>query len=88
MENGSENRATKFSVEQEQRFQTRFEEGYDLIDSEYIHWLEINHPDSVPADRQMPIPNPKSSAGVSEDSPTLVDVFSSVQPLSPHTIII
>ena len=51
MVNGDENTVTEFSIEQEQRFQTRFEEGYDLMDSEYLRWLEINHPDSVPADR-------------------------------------
>ena len=53
MENGDENTVTEFSIEQEQRFQTRFEEGYDLMDSEYLRWLEINHPDSVPADKHM-----------------------------------
>ena len=61
MENGDENIATEFSIEQEQRFQTRFEEGYDLMDSEYLRWLEINHPDSVPADRHMLVLAPESS---------------------------
>ena len=83
MENGDENTVTEFSVEQEQRFQTRFEEGYDLVDPEYLRWLEINHPDSVPADRHMLVLAPESSAGVSEDNPTLTDVFSFVQLSSP-----
>ena len=82
MENGDENTVTEFSVEQEERFQERFE-GYDLIDPEYLRWLEINHSDSIPADRHMLVLAPESSADVSEDNPTLTDVFSFVQPSSP-----
>ena len=47
MENGDENTVTEFSIKQEQRFQTRSEEWYDLMDSKYLRWLEINHPDLV-----------------------------------------
>ena len=47
MENGDENTITEFSIKQEQRFQTRSEEWYDLMDSKYLRWLEINHPDLV-----------------------------------------
>ena len=85
MENGDENTVTEFFIEQEQRFQARFEEGCDLMDSEYLHWLEINHPDSVPADRHMLVLAPESSRGVSKDNSTLTDVFSYVQPSSPLT---
>ena len=46
------------------------------MDSEYLCWLEINHPDSVPADRHI-------LGGVSEDNP---DVFSFVQPSSQLTM--
>ena len=84
MENGDENTFTEFSVEQEERFRERFEEGYDLIDPEHLRWLEINHPNSIPADRHMLVLAPESSADVSEDNPTLTDVlFSFVQPSSP-----
>ena len=86
VENGDENTVTEFSIEQEQRFQTRFEEGNDLMDSEYLCWLEINYLDSVPADRHMLVLAPESSGGVSEDNPTLTDVFSYVQPSSPLTV--
>ena len=86
MENGGENTITEFSIEQEQHFRTRFEGGYDLMDPEHLHWLEINHPDSVPADRHMLVLAPESSGGVSEDSRTLTDVFSFVQPSSPLTM--
>lgn len=82
-ENGDENTVTGFSIEQEQRFQTRFEEGYDLMDSEYLCWLEKDHPDSVPADRHMLVLAPESSGGMIEDNPTLTGVFSYVQPSSP-----
>ena len=82
MENGDENTFTEFSVEQEERFRERFEEGYDLIDPEHLRWLEINHPDSIPADRHMLVLAPESSADVSEDNPTLTDVLDS--PLCSH----
>ena len=82
MENGDENTVTEFSVEQEEHFRARFE-GYDLIDPEYLRWLEINHLDSIPADRHILVLAPESSADVSEDNPTLTDVFSFVQPSSP-----
>ena len=85
VENGVDNTATEFSMEQEQRFRERFEEEYDLIDPEYLRWLEINHPDRVPADRHLLVFAP-DSAGVSEDNPTLSNVFSFVQPSSPLTM--
>ncbi len=37
------------SPEQECRFQTRYEEGWDLYDPEYARWLEVNHPTCVRA---------------------------------------
>ena len=77
MENGDT--ITRFPTGQEQCFETRFEEGYHLMDPEYLHWLEINHPDSVPAETH-------ASGGVSEDSPTHTDVLSFVQPSSPLTM--
>ena len=36
-----------FSVEEELRYAHRFEEGYDLFDSRYEAWLEVNHPEIV-----------------------------------------
>ena len=33
-----------FSLEQEQLFQRRYEEKYDLLDPTYQQWLMINHP--------------------------------------------
>ena len=83
LENGDKNTVIEFSSKQEQLFQTRLEKGYDLIDSEYLRWLQINHPDSVPADRHMLVLALESSGSVSEDNPTLTDVFLFVQPLSP-----
>ena len=80
MENGDENTATEFSIEQEHLFRTRFKEGYDLLDPEYLHWLKINHPDSVQAVTS------ESSARVNENDTTLADEFSFVQPLSPLTM--
>ena len=36
-----------FTEEQEVRFATRYEEGYDLHDDDYASWLAINHPEAV-----------------------------------------
>ena len=43
-ENNKENR------EQNQLFQTRFEEGYDVPDPDYLEWLCLHPPDSLPED--------------------------------------
>ena len=40
-----------FTPEQEEKFQRRHEEGYDIYDPIYINWLELNHPESLPPDR-------------------------------------
>ena len=37
-----------FTPEQEIVFERRYEENYDLYDTEYVSWLEINHPEAVP----------------------------------------
>jgi len=33
-----------FTLEQEQKYQRRYEEGFDLPDKQYEAWLKINHP--------------------------------------------
>ena len=41
----------KFSIEQEESFQKRFDEGYNLyIDPNYVEWLAVNHPEALPDD--------------------------------------
>ena len=35
-----------------------YEEDYDLYDSEYVSWLEVNHPEAVPVDRYSLITRP------------------------------
>ena len=45
-----------FSAEQQQCFQTRYEEGYDIPDPEYLQWLAIHHPESVSADQHGQVP--------------------------------
>ena len=57
--------------EKEELYQKRFEEGYDIYDSEYLEWLENNHPESVPADRY-------SLVSASEQQPSVSDFFSYV----------
>ena len=33
----------------EQLYQKRFKEGYDIYDEEYVKWLMVNHPNDVPS---------------------------------------
>ena len=34
----------------EQLYQKRYEEGYDIYDEEYVKWLMANHPNNVPSE--------------------------------------
>ena len=74
-----------FSIEEELRFSTRYEEGYDLYDEKYEAWLKLHHPeasnkiskDGIPADPVTPLtrsasfmPSPSTSSHVSSDQPS------------------
>ena len=72
-----------FSEEQEQLYQRRYDEGYDLMDPQYLQWLEIHHPDSVPAAKTKLVPAPSYDQDLNQQS--LADVFSFVPPTSPVT---
>lgn len=37
----------QFTAEEEQRFQTRYEEGYDIPDPRYDQWLQRKHPQAL-----------------------------------------
>ena len=71
-----------FSAEQQQCFQTRYEEGYDIPDPEYLQWLAIHHPESVSADQHGQVPPTDPSKMES-----LTDLFSLVDPLHPLTVL-
>ena len=57
----------------------RYEEGYDLMNSQYLQWLELHHPDSVRANKDIVIP-------VDLNQQSLADMFSFVIPSSPVTV--
>ena len=59
----------KDDIEQHWLFQTRFEEGYDLPDTDYLEWLRVHHPESLPED---PLPDNRKYS--------LADDFSSIDP--------
>ena len=66
-----------FSPEDKQRFQTRYEEGFDLFnDPEYITWLEINHPDALPVNDPLTTDPFESS---------MTDFFPDVSPMEEMT---
>ena len=57
-----------FTIEQELKYATRFEEGYDLVDEA---WLKINHPESArPGDTHQTLNNSLPSVGTSSLSPS------------------
>ena len=37
----------EFSTAEECKYQTRFENGYDLPDERYIQWLQLRHPSAA-----------------------------------------
>ena len=66
--------SSTFTPEQLEQFQVRYE-GFDVYeDSDYLQWLEINHPDALPADRY-------SLQSVTQLS--LTEHFSGVTPITP-----
>jgi len=38
-----------FTIEQEQRYARRYEEGFDVRDEHYEAWLKVNHPEHTRA---------------------------------------
>ena len=70
----------------EQLYQKRFEEGYDIYDEEYAKWLMINHPNDVPSEwlteasssSKMPTTTPASQPDKSTKSDKIVLNYSSV----------
>jgi hypothetical protein len=79
-----------FTLEQSRRYQTRYEEGYDVGgDVDYINWLKLNHPETVPVNetvagndslRQTALAETNDADGSSDVS--LAQHFSYVSPLS------
>ena len=56
-------------MEETSKFQRRFEEGYDVPDARYEHWLEVYHPEAKLSNEGSGY-NPLSQASVSSDSST------------------
>ena len=54
-----------FTNEQVERFQHRYEEGFDLFDQDYYHWLKAHHSDSVPTEIQTDSSNTLNSISLS-----------------------
>ena len=64
-----------FSEEQVILFENRFKEGYNLfIDQDYVHWLELHHPEALPPDRY---------DLTSAENNSLTELFSDITPESP-----
>ena len=73
----AESSPVEFSVEQEELFQRRFNEGYNLfIDPNYVGWLTINHPEALP-----------DSAPTNNYGDSLIAHFSDVTPETPLEVI-
>ena len=75
---GSKPSVDVFTPEQLRRFQIRYEEGFNVYtDPDYVKWLELYHPESLPSDRYALIP----AEIVTTEFSTLADHFSSVVPM-------
>ena len=59
--NGDDNNPT-FSIEEELRYATRFEEGYHIPDPKYEAWLRLNHPTVVSSKPSVLKKTPSSSS--------------------------
>ena len=72
---------TSFMDDQLELFEKRLEEGYDLfVDADYVHWLEMHHPEALPPDRY-------TLTSVDDDVATsVVEEFTSITPETPVTI--
>ena len=68
---------TAFSDEREERFERRYQEGYDLPDPLYEEWLKRHHPESSQATLP-PLP--------SEQELSLSEQFAEVSPLTPVAV--
>ena len=50
-ESGDSSNGCDFSPETLERFETRYENGYDIFsDKEYVAWLQVYHPEDAPTD--------------------------------------
>jgi len=45
----AERNQPSFTIEQEQRYARRYEEGFDVRDEHYEAWLKQNHPEHTTA---------------------------------------
>ena len=85
----------------EQLYQKRFAEGYDIYDEEYVQWLMANHPNDVPrkwltkasASAMMPATTTASQTDKSIKSDKIFLNYSSVyealnRPRKDHKLII
>ena len=72
-----------FTAEQIEKFETRYSNGYDLlIDNDYVSWLKINHPESLPGNLSLSgsvtTPSNKNEAPDRKDSESLTPVTQSL----------
>ena len=81
--NGDDNNPT-FSVEEELRYATRFEEGYDIPDPKYEAWLRLNHPTGV-SSKPSVLKDTPSSSSPSFSSPTPTPTPTPTQQHTPST---
>ena len=66
----------EFTDEQEQLYQKRYDEGYNLtVDSEYLRWLKFHHPESSLLCDGLSESN--------EEELSLSEYFSDIAPLEP-----
>ena len=86
------NKRSRFTAEEIQLFERRFEEGYNVyIDQRYIDWMNSTHPNCLPANLRKPITHSFSCAQydasqqASEQQSSSKHITTTMDPITPPT---
>ena len=90
--NNDNNKRSRFTAEEIQLFERRFEEGYNVyIDQRYINWMNSTHPNCLPANLRKPITHSFSCAQydasqqASEQQSSSKHITTTMDPITPPT---
>ena len=90
--NNDNNKRSRFTAEEIQLFERRFEEGYNVyIDQKYINWMNSTHPNCLPANLRKPITHSFSCAQydasqqASEQQSSSKHITTTMDPITPPT---
>ena len=74
-----------FTEEQIAQFQLRYDNGYDLyIDQDYVTWLQLHHPDSLPVELSAAGKNAESTFSESQEGTSSYALVNQSSPIRGH----